>query len=58
MSDSHLIHRLLTFVVIVQPLSRARLFVTPRTAALQASLSFIIFQSLPKFMSIDFASQG
>ena len=33
--------------------SRVRLFVTPWTAALQASLSWTISQSLPKFMSIE-----
>ena len=33
-------------------LSRVRLFATPRTAALQASLSFTISQSLLKLMSI------
>ena len=58
MSDYHLIHWLFTFIVVVQSLSRVRLFVTPQTAALQASPSFLIFQSLPKFMSIDFTSQG
>ena len=39
-----------TFVV--QLPSHAQLFATPRTAACQASLSFAISQSLPKFMSI------
>ena len=34
-------------------LSRARLFVTPWTAACQASLSFTISQSLLKLMSIE-----
>ena len=38
---------------IVQLLSRVRFFVTPWTAALQASLSFIISQSLRKLMSIE-----
>ena len=38
---------------LVQSLSRVRLFVTPWTAACQASLSFIISQSLLKFMSIE-----
>ena len=38
---------------IVQSLSHVRLFVTPWTAALQASLSFIISQSLLKLMSIE-----
>ena len=37
-------------VVVVQPLSRVRLFVTPWTAARQASLSHTISRSLPKFM--------
>ena len=37
----------------VQSLSRVRLFVTPWTAARQASLSFIITWSLLKFMSIE-----
>ena len=40
-----------TFVVIQSP-SRVWLVVTPWTAAYQASLSFIISWSLPKFMSI------
>jgi len=44
--------RLLWFIV-VQSLSRVQLFVTPWIAAHQASLSFIISQSLLKFMSID-----
>ena len=38
--------------VAVQSLSRVRLFVTPRTAARQASLSFISW-SLLKLMSIE-----
>ena len=37
---------------VVQLLSRVRLFATPRTAALQASQSFTISQSLLKLMSI------
>ena len=37
----------------VQVLNRAQLFVTPWTAALQASLSFTISQSLLKLMSIE-----
>ena len=41
------------FVVIVQLLSRVQLFVTPEMAACQASLSFNIFQSLLKLMSIE-----
>ena len=40
-------------VVAVQSLSRFRLFVTPRTAAHQASLSFTISWSLLKLMSIE-----
>ena len=40
-------------VVVVQLLSHVRLFVTPSTAACQAFLSFIIYQSLLKFMSIS-----
>ena len=39
--------------VVVQSLSRIWLFVTPWTAAHQASLSFIISQSLLKLMSIE-----
>ena len=40
-------------VVVVQSLSRIQLFLTPGTAACQASLSFTIFRSLLKLMSID-----
>ena len=43
----------LCFKRVVQGLSRVRLFATPRTAACQASLSLIIAQSLPKFVSIE-----
>ena len=39
------------FVVVVQSLSRARLFETPWTAGHQAFLSFTISRSLLKFMS-------
>ena len=39
----------------VQLLSHVRLFVIPRTAARQASLSFINIQSLLKLMSIKLA---
>ena len=39
--------------VVVQSLGRVQLFVTPRTAACWASLSFTIFRSLPKLMSIE-----
>ena len=38
---------------VVQSLSRVRLFVSPRTAARQASLSFTISQSLLKLMPIE-----
>ena len=40
-------------VVVVQSLSRVRLFVTPWTAALQVFLSFAISRSLLKLMSIE-----
>ena len=40
-------------VVVVQSLSLIELFVIPWTAALQASLSFTISQSLLKLMSIE-----
>ena len=39
--------------VVVQSLSHVRLFVTPWTAALQASLSFTISWNLLKLMSIE-----
>ena len=42
-----------SFVIVVQSLRRVRLFVTPWTAARQASLFLIISWSLPKFMSIE-----
>ena len=42
-------------VVVVQSLSCVRLFATPWTAACQAFLFLTIFQSLPKFMSIESA---
>ena len=38
---------------VVHLLSRVRLFVTPWTAAFEASLSFTISQSLLKFISIE-----
>ena len=41
------------FFVVVQLLSHVWLFVTPWTAAHQASLSLSISQSLPKFMYIE-----
>ena len=40
-------------IIIVQSLSCVRLFVTPWTAAHQASLSFVISRSLLKLMSIE-----
>jgi len=40
-------------LVVVQSLNHVRLFLTPWTAARQASLAFTISQSLPKFMSIE-----
>ena len=40
-------------MVVVQLLSRVQLFATPWTTARQASLSFIISQSLLKLMSIE-----
>ena len=40
-------------LVVVQSLSRVRLFATPWTAACQASLSITISQSLLKLMSIE-----
>ena len=48
---SQLFHLLLFYLV--QSFSRARIFATLWTAALQASLSVTISQSLPKFMSIE-----
>ena len=44
---------LINFVIVLQLLSRVRLFATPWTAARQASLSIIISQSLFKFISIE-----
>ena len=41
------------FVVVVQSLSHVQFFVTPWTAACQTSLSFAIFLSLIKLMSIE-----
>ena len=43
----------ITLVVVVQLLSRVRLSATPWTAVYQASLSFTIYQSLLKLMSIE-----
>ena len=42
-----------THFVVVQSLSRVQFFETPWTATCQASLSFTIFWSLLKFMSIE-----
>ena len=39
--------------VVVRPLNHVRLFATPWTAACEASLSFTIFLSLLKLMSIE-----
>ena len=44
---------MLLFALVVQLLSRVRLFVTPWTAALQASLSITISLSLLKLMPIE-----
>ena len=50
-SIPELLRALVNFVV--QLLSHIQLFVTPRTAAHQASLSLTVSWSLPKFMSIE-----
>ena len=42
-----------SFNHVVQLLSHVRLFMTPWTAACQASMSYTIFWSLLKFMSIE-----
>ena len=42
-----------SLIIVVQPLSCVQFFATPWTAALQASLSFTISQSLLKLMSIE-----
>ena len=42
-----------TYIVVFQLLSCVQLFVTPWTAAQEASLSFTISQSLLKLMSIE-----
>ena len=47
------IHIYQEVIVVVQLLSYVRLFVTPSTAARQASLSFTISQSLLNLMSIE-----
>ena len=44
---------LFSAAVVVQSVSRVQLFVTPWTAALQASLSFTVSRSLLKLMSIE-----
>ena len=44
---------LTAWITVVQSLSSVRLFVTPWTAAHQASLSFTISQSLVRLMSIE-----
>ena len=44
---------LMNLLIVVQSLSHVQLFLTPWTAARQASLSFTISQSLLRFMSID-----
>ena len=44
---------MVALVVVAQSLSRVQLFVTPWTAAHQASLSFTISQSLIKLISIE-----
>ena len=41
-------------LAVVQALSHVQLFATPWTAALQASLSFTISQSLLKLMTTEF----
>ena len=46
-------HPFFVFVVVVQSISHVRLVANPWTAALQASLSFTISQSLLKFISIE-----
>ena len=40
-------------IVVIQLLSHVQLFVTPWTSACQTSLSFTIFQSLLKLMSME-----
>ena len=44
---------LTAWITVVQSLSSVRLFVTPWTAAHQASLSFTISQSLVRLVSIE-----
>ena len=50
--DSMIFSFFIVFFVVVQLLSCVRLFVTPRTASHQASLSFTVSWSLLKLMSI------
>ena len=50
---SHCLKVVSVVVIVVQSLSRVRLFVIPWAAAHQASLSFIISWSLLKLMSIE-----
>ena len=45
--------RITSFIAVVQSLSRIWFFVTPWTAACQASLSFTISPSLLKLMSVE-----
>ena len=49
--------KIYTSLVVVQSINRVQLFVTPRTGARQASLSFTVSLSLLKLMSIEFAIQ-
>ena len=44
---------MMVLILVVQLLSRVRLFATPQTAARQASLSFFIFWTLLKLTSIE-----
>ena len=52
-TSSKTLHNFIHLVVVLQSLSRVRLFAAPWTAALQASLSFSTSQSLFKLMSIE-----
>ena len=49
----HIYHFIIVIIFVVQSLSCVWLFVTPWTAAHQASLSFTISCSLPKIMPIE-----
>ena len=53
LTNDTILFRLYFVIAVVQSLSRVRLFATPWTAARQASLSFAISWSLPKFISIE-----